>query len=126
VSTTLRQALLIALGGGIVTLIAVVLARRRLITLRYALGWIMIGLVGLLGAALTPIVQPLAQQLSITETALFLAAAATLLVAITIQLSISISGLQAQNRELAQAHALLARRLAGLEAGPRDAADRAP
>jgi hypothetical protein len=121
VSTTLRQALLIALGGGVVTLIAIVLARRRLITLRYALGWVTIGLVGLLGAALTPIVQPLAEQLSITETALFLAAAAAMLVAITIQLSISISGLQAQNRELAQAHALLARRLADLEARPADA-----
>jgi hypothetical protein len=115
VSTTLRQALLIAGGGALLTVVAVVLARKRLITLRYALGWVAIGLVGLIGAALTGLVQPVAEALSLTETALFLAAAALVLVVITIQLSISISGLQAQNRELAQAHALLAERVAELE-----------
>ena len=50
-STTLRQALLIAGGGALLTVVAVVLARKRLITLRYALGWVAIGLVGLIGAA---------------------------------------------------------------------------
>ena len=80
----------------------------------------------MIGAALTAFVQPIADSPQPHRDRGLPRGRGLVLVVITIQLSISISGLQAQNRELAQAHALLAGRVAELEAGPRDAADQAP
>jgi Uncharacterized conserved protein (DUF2304) len=111
VSAAFRQGLLIALGGVLLGVAAVTLARRRLITLRYAVGWLAVGMVTLLGAAAASLVTPIAELFSMTATGVLLAGATALMVAIAIQLSISVSGLQAQVRELAEAHALLANRL---------------
>jgi hypothetical protein len=91
--------------------IIVLLARRRLITLRYALGWLLIAALGLSAAFLGPVIEWLAERLGMTQTGLLLAAATGVLVAIAVQLSISVSGLQSQVRDLSEAHALLARRL---------------
>jgi Uncharacterized conserved protein (DUF2304) len=122
VSAAFGQGLLIAFGGVLVAIAAVTLARRRLITLRYALGWLAIAVVTLVGAAAAPLVTPLAELFSMTATGVLLAGATALLVAIAIQLSISVSGLQAQVRELAEAHALLASRLDEFETrAPADA-----
>lgn len=114
-SAAFRQGALIALGGLLLAVAAVTLARRRLITLRYALGWLAVALVTMVGAAAASLVTPLAELFSMTATGVLLAGATALMVAIAIQLSISVSGLQAQVRELAEAHALLANRLEELE-----------
>ncbi len=105
------QGLLIATGGVLLAVAAVTLARRRLITLRYMLGWLAIAVVTLVGAAAASLVQPIAEHFSMTATGVLLAGATVVLIAIAIQLSISVSGLQTQLRELAEAHALLANRL---------------
>ena len=115
-SAALRQGSLIALGGLLLAGVAVTLARRRLITLRYALGWLAIALTTMVGAAAASLVAPVARLFSMTATGVLLASATVLLVAIAIQLSISVSGLQAQLRELAEAHALLANRLDEVDA----------
>ena len=121
-SAAFGQGLLIAFGGVLLAIAAITLAQRRLITLRYALGWLTIALVTLVGAAAARLVTPVAELFSMTATGVLLAGATALLVAIAIQLSISVSGLQAQVRELAEAHALLANRLDELETrAPADA-----
>ena len=106
-SLGLRQALIIAAGGLVLGAVVVLLARRQLLSLRYAIGWLLIALAALLGAAVSPLIKPLSETLGMTPTGLLLAVASAVLLAITVQLSISASGLRAQLRDLAEAHALL-------------------
>jgi LPXTG-motif cell wall-anchored protein len=118
-STGSKQALVL-LGGGLVLFGAVVwLLRRRLVTLRYALGWLTIAVVVMLGALFTGMVSEVGDLAGMTPTAVFLLVATVILLAITIQLSISVSGLQAQVQDLAEACAML-------EAGDPVRGDRSP
>jgi hypothetical protein len=108
-----RQGLLIAAGGLLLGMVAVWLVRRQLISLRYAIGWLAIAVAAVVGAVLSPAVKPLSARLGMTPTGLLLALASGVLLVITVQLSISVSGLRAQIRELAEAHALLEARAGG-------------
>lgn len=110
-SPTVKQALLIAAGGLVLGVVIVVLSRRRLMTIRYTVGWLGLAALALFAAALAPLVSPIADAFNMTGTAVFLAAATTVLVAICIQLSITVSGLWARLRELAEDLALLEARL---------------
>ena len=114
-SYALKQAILIGSGGLLLCLVVVVLARRRLISLRYALGWTAISFIGLLGALLTWLVEPIATLFGMSPTGVLLAGATGVLLAIALQLSVSVSGLQAQLRDVAEAHALLAGRVRELD-----------
>ena len=107
VSATLKQALLVAAGGLFLGLAVLALARRRLMTLRYAIGWLGLAALAIVTGILTGLITPIGDALGMTGTAVFLGLATSVLVVICIQLSISVSGLQAQVRELAEAHALL-------------------
>jgi uncharacterized membrane protein len=120
VSFGLRQALLIAAGGLFLLAITGVLARKQRISLRYAIGWTLIALFGVVGALLTPLVEPLSELFGMSPTGLLLATASVVLLSITILLSISVSGLQTQVRDLAEAHALLERRLEEASVGQMD------
>jgi uncharacterized protein DUF2304 len=115
VSSGLKQALIIGAGGAAFSGVVVVLARRRLISFRYMLGWIALSFIGVLGAALTPLVEPVAETFGMSPTGVLLAGATVVLLVIALQLSVSVSGLQMQVRDVAEAHALLARRLQELE-----------
>ncbi len=108
-SSGASQALLIASGGLLYALVVVLLSRRRLISLRYTIGWLGIAGLGILGALLTPLIQPFAETFGMSPTGVLLAVATVLLLTITLQLSISVSGLQAALRDVAEAHALLRR-----------------
>lgn len=114
-STTAKQALVLALGGLAISLVILRLARRRLLTTRYALGWLAVGLLIALAAAAMPFVGELGQLANMTPTAVLLTMSSVLLLAISVQLSISVSQLQERLRTTAEAHALLARRLEALE-----------
>lgn len=114
-SSGLKQALIIGAGGAAFSGAVVVLARRRLISFRYTLGWIALALIGMLGAALIPLVEPVADIFDMSPTGVLLAGATAVLLVIALQLSVSVSGLQAQVRDVAEAHALLARRLREFE-----------
>jgi Uncharacterized conserved protein (DUF2304) len=114
-STGAKQALILAAGGGVLITIVLALARRRLMTTRYALGWLSIGLLTLLGASATGAVGEIGHVAGMTPTAVFLAVATVVLVAIALQLSISVSGLQSNVRELAETQAMLEDRLRELE-----------
>jgi len=106
-SVGLRQALILAASGILLVLVIIALVRRRLITTRYALGWLAIALFVVLGAAFTNAVSSVGDISGMTPTAVFLAVATVVLLAITLQLSISVSGLQAQVRDVAESQALL-------------------
>lgn len=107
-SYSLRQQLVIAAGGLSLLFLVVTLARRRFISLRYALGWSLIAVIGLAGAFSTHLANPVERALNISPTGFLLAVATLVLLAIALQLSITASGLQQQVHELAEAHALLA------------------
>lgn len=115
VSYGLKQALLIGLGGVLFCAVVFSLARRQLISLRYAVGWTMICLIGVVGALLTPVVEPVATFFGMSPTGVLLTGATVVLLAITLQLSVSVSGLQAELRDVAEAHALVDARLRELE-----------
>ena len=114
-STSVKQALVLALGGGVIVLVILGLARRRLLTTRYALGWLGVGAFVALAAVTIPFVGRLGRVANITPTAVLLMISSVLLLAISIQLSISVSLLQERLRTTAEAHALLARRVRELE-----------
>lgn len=110
-SLGLRQALLIGLGGFFCGALILALARRQLITLRYTIAWLSIAAIGVLGAFLTRLVAPIADGFGMSPTGVLLASSTLVLLAITLQLSISVSGLRADLQTLAESHALLAERL---------------
>lgn len=114
-STTAKQALVLAIGGILIMLFVLRLARRRLLSTRYAIGWLVVGLLVAVAAALMPFVGRLGRLANMTPTAVLLTMSSILLLAITVQLSISVSLLQERLRTTAEAHALLARRLDELE-----------
>ena len=98
-----------------VFLAAAFAAHRQRMSLRYTALWVVIGVGAMLGALLTPLVAPISESLGMSPTGFLLAVASALLLTITMMLSVSVSGLQAEMREIAEAHALLANELAELQ-----------
>jgi hypothetical protein len=97
-----------------ITIIAVVMgsiilaiARRQLISFRYTIGWLGLCIVTFLGALLVPVVEPIARFLKVDPFTVVGGSALLILLAICIQLSISISGLQRQLYDVNEAVALL-------------------
>ncbi|HRE01869.1 MAG TPA: DUF2304 family protein [Ilumatobacteraceae bacterium] len=115
-STAAKQALVLAGGGLLLAIVILRLARRRLLTTRYAFGWLGVGVLVVAAAAALPFVGRLGRIANITPTAVLLLMSSAVLLAISIQLSISVSLLQERLRATAEAHALLARRVEDLEA----------
>ncbi len=83
------------------------LARRSRLSFRYALGWLLLFVPGFFSVVLLPLTAPISNALAITPAALLAVSFMTVLVAICIQLSISISGLQEQIRTLSEEAAQL-------------------
>lgn len=109
------QALLVALGGLGMFLVVFELSRRSLLSLRYALGWMGVsGLLVVTGILLVA-VGGLSDSLPFTPTGLLAAVGLAFVLAITLQLSISLSGHQDAIRELSEANALLEERVNELE-----------
>jgi len=94
-------------GGLAIIGLALRLARARLISARYAVGWMATGLLVAGAAALMPFVGRIGRLANMTPTAVLLLISSVGLLAISIQLSISVSRLQADLRSVAEAHALL-------------------
>ena len=78
------------------------LARSGRLSFRYTVGWLALCLFGITAGASVPIVQPLAEKLKVTPAALLSIGAIFLLLAICVQFSISISGMQEQIRRLTE------------------------
>ena len=100
------QALVTATVAVLAGLGVISLARRQLLTFRYAAGWCLLLLLTALSGVLIPLTRPVARALSTTPGVLISTAAIAILVLICIQLSVSISGLQKQVQKLAEDSAL--------------------
>jgi len=94
--------LVVALLGLLVVFSAIQLSRAKKLSFRYTVGWASIGAVGIVAGLLVPLAQPVADLLGISASAFVALIAASVLFLVTVQLSISISGLQKQIQALTE------------------------
>lgn len=109
------QSALIALGGVGMFAVVFALSRRQMLSLRYALGWMSVSALIVVSAIVLALFGGISESLPIAPTALLAAIGLAFVLAITLQLSISLSGHQDAIRQLSEANALLEERLARLE-----------
>ena len=83
------------------------LGRLGKLSFRYTIGWLVLCGVGVFAGAFIPLLEPLAEALEVSPAAVLVVGAVLLLIVICVQLSVSISGLQEQNRRLSEEIALL-------------------
>lgn len=83
-----------------------ILGRRQLLSFRYAVGWLGFLMGVSLLSLLSPLVEPIAKFVGVSPAVIVAGSSAAALLMICLQLSISISGLQAQVRRLAEEVAL--------------------
>ena len=103
---------LIATVAGVAMATAIYfLDRRGRLSFRYTVGWLVLCLFGITAGASVQIVQPIAKVLKVTPAALLSIGAVFLLLAICVQISISISGMQEQIRRLTEEAAEMKLRL---------------
>jgi hypothetical protein len=104
-SSPLQAAVLLSLSAMLaITVLAV--ARRGLLSMRYTLGWVFVAFCIAVGGSLGGLIEPIADTLNVSSGVLAAGVAATMLLVITVQLSISVSGLTEANRSLVEALAL--------------------
>jgi len=94
------QAIEIAVVALVFTISILYLARRQRISFRYTVGWLTLCVVSAFTGLLIPLIKPLATKLQLDALALIGACAIIILLALCIQLSISISGMQKQLQQL--------------------------
>jgi hypothetical protein len=78
------------------------LARHQKLSFRYAVGWMVMFGVGVLAGILLPLTTEIADLLGLSPAALLAFAGILIFLAISVQISISISGLQENARLLAE------------------------
>jgi len=78
------------------------LGRIGKLSFRYSVGWLVLSGLGIFSWVFIPAVTPIARLLNTSPAAVLAIGALIILTVICIQLSISISGLQEQNRRLAE------------------------
>lgn len=83
------------------------LGKRGKLSFRYATGWIILFSVGFFSVVLIPIAGPIGELLELSPAAIIAGLGLLLLLAICVQLSVSISGLQEQVRALCEEIAML-------------------
>lgn len=100
-STLNVHTLLVAVLGLALAISVIGLFRRGQLSFRFAIGWLGVASVGLLASLFIPVTDPVAELLDLSAPALLALIVSFFLIMITVQLSISISGLQKQIRALA-------------------------
>lgn len=116
-----NQAWLIIAGGALLLLSTFVLVRAGLLSIRYGLGWGLLGLFGILGAPLLELLSRRVGELGFTSTGFSLGILIVFLGLICLQLSTTVSGLQHAVQDLGEYSALLEQRVKQLEEDRRDA-----
>jgi hypothetical protein len=96
------QTLIATIAGLVMATLVYLLARSGRLSFRYTVGWLTLCLLGITAGGLLEIVQPLSEKLKISPAALLSACAFFFLLAICVQISISISGIQEQLRRLTE------------------------
>jgi Na+/melibiose symporter-like transporter len=111
------QSVLIDAGALVLLASTIALVRKRLLSIRYGLGWIAVSLVGLLGAPFLALLSRQAHSLGFTPTGFSLGIFIVFLGLLCLQLSISLSGLHHAIQDLAEHSAFLEARVHRLEEG---------
>jgi hypothetical protein len=93
----------------------IILVRRRMLSIRYGLGWLMVSLLGFLGTPILSFLAPKVRHLGFTATGFSLGVLIAFLGLICLQLSISLSGLHRAIQDLTESAALVEQRLRELE-----------
>lgn len=78
------------------------LAQLEKLSFRYAVGWLSLSLIGFFSGLLTWLIKPIAELLGVAPITVIGIGALVLFMALSVQLSVSISGLQRQTRKLAE------------------------
>ncbi len=98
----------VIVGCGLIMLFFVGrLVHRRRLSFHFATGWVAVSVAVMAASLLTPLVNPIAGWFKMTGTAVFLVVAVAFVVAVCVQLSVSVSLLHDRVRDLAEANALL-------------------
>jgi len=103
-------------GAAALTLSTILLVRRRLLSIRYGMGWLTISVVAFVGAPLLSLLASRVARFGFTPTGFSLGIFIAFLGAICLQLSISLSGLHNAVQNLAEHAALVEERVRSLEA----------
>lgn len=114
------QAIVVMLGAVVLMVSTVTLVRRRLLSIRYGLGWLTVALGGIVGAPLLSIAATKVKTLGFTPTGFSLGILIAFLGLVSLQLSISLSGLHGAVQNLAEHAALVEQRVRELEGRPSD------
>ncbi len=93
----------------------VLIARRGSLSMRYTLGWLFVAACVVASGLFGQLIKPAATALDLDPVVLLLGFASVALLCLTVQLSITVSGLTELVRSLAEAHAILRERLDRLE-----------
>jgi Na+/melibiose symporter-like transporter len=109
------QSVIVMIGAGGLMVSTVVLVRRRLLSIRYGLGWLTVSIVGFVGAPLLSFAASRVHHLGFTATGFSLGVMIAFLGLICLQLSISLSGLHRAVQDLTEHAALIEQRLRELE-----------
>jgi Na+/melibiose symporter-like transporter len=109
------ESLIVMAGAAGLMVSTVVLVRRRLLSIRYGLGWLTVALAGFLGTPLLNFLASRVHQLGFTDTGFSLGVLIVFLGLICLQLSISLSGLHRAIQDLTEHAALSEQRLRRLE-----------
>ena len=99
--------ILAAVSGMSFAALIIVIARRGVLSMRYTLGWLFVAACVVLGGLFGGVVEVIADALHVQPVEVVVAAAMAGLLGITVQLSISVSGLTEAVRTLTEANALL-------------------
>ena len=100
------QAIEIAIVACLFAVAVVALSRKGRISFRYTMGWLFLSALGAFGGLLLPVIEPLSRKFQLDAFSLVGALSIIVLLALCIQLSISISGLQSQLRKLNESFAI--------------------
>lgn len=115
------QLAIVMAGAAALMLSTVVLVRRRLLSIRYGMGWLAVSLVGFVGAPLLSAVASRVESFGFTATGFSLGIFVVFLGLVCLQLSISLSGLHSAVQDLAEHAALVEARVRALEGADVDA-----
>jgi uncharacterized membrane protein YeaQ/YmgE (transglycosylase-associated protein family) len=110
------QLLILMAGAAALTISTVVLVRRRLMSIRYGMGWLAVSVLGFVGAPLLSLLASHVERLGFTPTGFSLGIFVGFLGLVCLQLSISLSGLHGAVQDLAEHAAIVEERVRTLEA----------
>jgi Na+/melibiose symporter-like transporter len=109
------QVPIVMAGAAALMLSTVFLVRRRLLSIRYGMGWLAVSLIGFVGAPLLSLLSSHVSSFGFTATGFSLGIFVVFLGLVCLQLSISLSGLHTAVQDLAEHAAHVEARVRALE-----------